>query len=130
MAARKKRKKNMRRRAPRSDGTPGGHGDVAGRGARLAAMREKRGRAPGDGRGVDIGISPGAFVALERHLEKLPEQTKRRLLDHVRNHVDEALKPMVKLVEKKGTEHELLLLRDVGPNMLRTVIEFLEEEVD
>ena len=107
---------------------PNGHGQVDVRAQALGSMREKRGRAPGDGDGVDIGIQPGAFIGLERHLKTLKPATRARMASHIRDHVEEAMKPLIKLVERNGNDHELLLLRDVGPNMLRTVLESLEDK--
>ena len=90
----------------------------------LAAKRRVRKRQVGDGKGVDIGI--GCLPAdVERVLDKLSPDVRARLLAHVRTHVDEAMKPILRALER---EHESVdFFRDVGPNMLRTVIEYLEE---
>jgi hypothetical protein len=122
MASRKKKKEEGK--APNING----HGQVDARARALGDMRKSRGRKPGDGGGVDIGIQPGAFIGLERHLKTLKPATRARMATHIRDHVNEAMKPLLKLVERNGNDHELLLLRDVGPNMLRTVLESLEDK--
>jgi hypothetical protein len=106
-------------------------GAVAAHGNELQAKRAVRRRKVGDGQGVDISIAGGYFgTGLEGHLEKLSKAAKKKLLDHVQLHVDEALKPMVKLVTAKGTDIELELLKSVGPNLFRTIIEYLEDETE
>lgn len=95
----------------------------------LGERRAVRQRVAGDGKGVDIGIAPGGFhSSLERHLMTLTPATRERLLAHVREHVAEAMKPLRKLIAAKGDDVELRLFDDVGPNCLRTIIEFLEEK--
>ena len=93
---------------------------------KLASYRRERKES--DGKGPDIHISPGAFISVEKHLAELKPDTRKRMLDHIKHHVDEAMKPLIRLVEKNGDDHDMLMLRDVGPNMLRTIIEFLEQE--
>lgn len=95
----------------------------------LSSGRTVRKREPGDGKGVDIGIAPGAFGAnLQSHLDKLPKETHERMLKHISAHVDQALGPIVKLLEREGNENDVRLAKDVGPNMLRTIIEYLEDK--
>lgn len=98
----------------------------------LVNRRRVRKRRPGDGQGRDVGIAPGAYsVTVAKHIDTLADETRKRLLDHVRAHVDEALKPLIRLMERAGcSEHEIDMFRDVGPNALRTVIEHLEEVND
>jgi hypothetical protein len=119
MATRKKKKSA-------GDPTANKSGAIDERASRLDEGRRGRGRKAGDGKGVDIGISPGAFVGLERHLKSLSPAAKSKLHGHITKHVGEAMKPLSKLVKAKGTKHEQDLLADVGPNMMRTIIEFLE----
>jgi hypothetical protein len=98
---------------------------------KLAAARERSGRTPGDGQGLDIAIAPGGFYSLRRLLDPLPSPIKVRLRDHIRDHADEAMKPILRLMAKSGAdEHHVSLIRDVGPNALRTIIEYLEDEGD
>lgn len=96
----------------------------------IVKKRKVRRRSEGDGGGVDLGIEPGAYhVTLERYIEDLSADTKKRLLEHVKHHTDEALKPLVRLMERAGAdEDKIRLFRDIGPNCLRTVIEHLEAE--
>lgn len=99
--------------------------------SQLSDLRDKRAvrkRAPGDKKGVDVSIRPGAFFSLEKHLKTLPENTRKKFLNHIQENVSRAMLPINKLVKKKGTQVEADLVADVGPNMLRTIIEFLEEE--
>ena len=119
MATRKKKKVV-------GDPTTNKSGQVDERSSRLADGRTARGRKAGDGEGVDIGISPGAFVGLEKHLKSLSPAARLKLHGHITKHVGEAMKPLSKLVKAKGTQYEQDLLADVGPNMMRTIIEFLE----
>lgn len=103
-------------------------GAVDARGAELVAARGKRQRRPGDGHGVDIGIIDGMFSSWEELLMSMPESTRARYLEHVREHVGTALKPLVKWAERRGaSQHDIDMIHDVGPNQLRTVIEFLED---
>jgi hypothetical protein len=125
------RKKAKTKKNSNHGGAPNAnaYGAVDARSAKLEQGRAVRGREAGDGDGVDIGISPGAFsVSLEKHLKKLSPATKERMLSHLKEHVELAMKPLVKLVEREGDEHDVHLLKDVGPNMLRTVIECLEDK--
>ncbi len=96
------------------------------------ARRTKRGRRDGDGRGVDVGIIPGScIVPVSKHIKDLSMETKKRLLEHVKHHVEEGLKPFVRLLERGGeSEYNLDRFRSVGPNSFRTIIEQLEEEVN
>lgn len=98
----------------------------------LAGRRRARNRQPGDGQGRDVGIAPGGYsVTVAKHIDALADETRQRLLQHVRGHVDEALKPLVRLMERAGcSEYEIHLFRDVGPNAMRTLIEHLEEVND
>jgi hypothetical protein len=107
---------------------PNGHGQVDLRAQSLDVSRQNRGRSPGDGEGVDISIMPGAFIGLEVHLNTLNSATRARMAAHIREHVDEAMKPLIKLMERNGNDYELLLLKDVGPNMFRTILESLEDK--
>ena len=102
------------------------HGAVALKAEALENKRE--GRKTGDGQGVDPSISPGAFgTTLQKTLTKLSPDTQKRMLTHIRNSVDEAMRPIVKLLGRDATDYDVALFKDVGPNMLRTVMEFLEE---
>lgn len=65
---------------------------------------------------------------LEKILDNLNKPTKNKLLEHIRHHTDEAVRPILKIVEKAGDDTELKYLRSVAPNMLRTIMEFLEDE--
>lgn len=125
MAAKKKKAK--KNKGQEKTANPNAEGAVDARLKHLGEARKVRRREPGDGDDVDIGIAPGAFsVSIERHLSSLKPENKDRLLKHMIEHVDAAMKPLRKLVKAKGSDHELMLLNDVGPNMLRTIIEFLE----
>ena len=94
--------------------------------------RQRRGRKDGDGLGVDIGIIPGAYIVpISKHIKDLSPETKRRLLEHVKGHVEEGLKPFVRLLERAGeNEYTINRFRSVGPNSFRTIIEQLEAEVN
>ena len=105
-----------------------GHGEVDARFQHLTTVRKVRRREAGDGEGIDIGIMPGAFISIEQHLKTLNPATRARMLTHISHHVDEAMKPLLKLVGREGTEYDVLMIKDVGPNMLRTVIEALEDK--
>lgn len=96
------------------------------------ARRQKRGRRDGDGLGVDVGIIPGAcIVPISKHIQGLSLETKKRLLEHVKHHVEEGLKPFVRLLERGGeSDYNLDRFRSVGPNSFRTIIEQLEAEVN
>ena len=93
----------------------------------LVTRRKVRRRVDGDGKGPDIGIGL-VGTRLETILGTLNKPTKTRMLEHIRHHVDEAMKPILKAIEKAGDDEELEYIRGVGPNMLRTFIEFLEDE--
>lgn len=93
----------------------------------LKTRRQVRRRKDGDGLGPDVGIGL-VGARLEKILNKLPKDTKARMLAHIRLHVDEAMKPILRTIERTGDDYELEFIRGVGPNMLRTFIEYLEDE--
>ena len=107
--------------------TPTARGAVAAQFDDLTAKRRVRRRKDGDGQGPDIGIGL-VGTRLEKILDKLPKETKARMLDHIRLHVDEAMKPILRTIERAGDDYELEFIRSVGPNMFRTFIEYLEDE--
>lgn len=103
-------------------------GAVRAKAEDLATKRQIRKREIGDGEGVDIGIAPGAFAgAIEKMLVTASPQTRERLRMHICASVDEAMKPLIRLAERETNEAAVRLLQDVGPNMLRTIIECLED---
>lgn len=95
--------------------------------ASLVAKRKIRRRQPGDGLGEDVGIGV-VDLRLEKALNTLTDGQRTRMRDHVRDHAQEALKPILRLLELQKMPEEIALLTDVGPNMLRTIVEFLEEK--
>lgn len=106
---------------------PHEHAAVAASFDDLVKKRRARHRQANDGQGVDISI--GSLGArLEATLDKLSKDTKARMLVHVRTHVDEAMKPILRAVERDHGADEVNFLRDVGPQMLRTIMEYLEEQ--
>ena len=106
---------------------PHEHAAVAAKLDDLAKKRKARHRHEGDGQGVDISIG-SLGTRLEATLDKLSKDTKARMLVHVREHVDEAMKPILRAVERDHNQDEVNFLHDVGPQMLRTIIEYLEEQ--
>lgn len=119
-----------RRRARRNESVRITSGDVKGKAEDLADKRAVRGREPGDGRGPDVGIAPGAAFAngLKRALDSLSEDERQRMLEHVRDNTEAAMRPVVRAISRAGgSDYDVRLFRDVGPNMLRTVMEYLEE---
>jgi hypothetical protein len=103
------------------------HAAVAAQLEGLVQKRRVRRRQAGDGQGVDIGL--GCLGArFEKILDKLPGETRARMLDHIHLHVDEAMKPILRVVERAGHVEDANYLRDVGPNMLRTIMEYLEQK--
>lgn len=107
-----------------------GHGAVAQTADKLEKGRKARRRRVGDGKGVDIGIANTFGTMLEHHLSSITDpQTRRRLHDHIRDHVDAAMKPLIKIMKRDGAKDEDVdLFQDLGPNMFRTVIEYFEEK--
>ena len=106
---------------------PYAHAAVAAKVDDLVKRRKARHRHEGDGQGIDIGIG-SLGTRLEATLDKLSKDTKARMLVHVREHVDEAMKPILRAVERDHDQEEVAFLHDVGPQMLRTIIEYLEEQ--
>jgi hypothetical protein len=107
--------------------SPTDHGAVAAQFDDLTMKRKVRRRKDGDGLGPDVGIGL-VGSRLEKILDKLPKETKARMLEHIRLHVDEAMKPILRAIERTGDDYELEFIRGVGPNMLRTFIEYLEDK--
>jgi hypothetical protein len=126
MASRKK-KQPEEGRAP----NPNGHGQVDARMDKLSTSRKVRRREPGDGEGIDIGITPGAFQSYESILAKAKAKpdTRKRMEEHLRKGIEETMKPIIKLFEREGaSEYQMKMLMDVGPNCMRTMLEFFEEK--
>lgn len=125
MASRKKKQEEGK--AP----NPNGHGQVDARMDKLASGRRVRRREPGDGEGVDIGIVPGAFQSYESILAKARAKpdTRKRMEDHLRKGIEETMKPVIKLFEREGaSDYQIAMLKDVGPNALRSMLEYFEEK--
>ena len=48
---------------------------------------------------------------------------------HIRSGIEDTLKPIIKLFEREGaSEYQIAMLKDVGPNALRSMLEFFEEK--
>lgn len=110
---------------------PNGKGQVDVRMEKLANGRNVRRRKPKDGEGVDVGIRPGAFISYESVLKKARDkpETRKRMESHLRNGIEDTLKPIIKLFEREGaSEYQIAMLKDVGPNALRSMLEFFEEK--
>lgn len=106
-----------------------GHGAVAETVDRLVTGRKARRRKPGDGEGVDIGIANCFGITIEEHLSKLSPAERPRMHDHIKSHVDAAMKPLLKLMQRDGAdEADVRFFADIGPNMFRTIIEYFEEK--
>jgi hypothetical protein len=106
------------------------HGAVAETATRLGHGREARRRKAGDGGGVDIGIANTFGTTLEHHLDSVTDpQTRARLHDHIRTHVEAAMRPLIKIMRRNGAKNDdVEFFADVGPNMFRTIIEYFEVE--
>lgn len=128
MATRKKRKKKTSAAQGGAGSKPEARdGAVDAKMSSMAASRAARHREAGDGLGVDPGIMPGAFVALEPYMDKMPKVLRDRTREHVIEHAKAALKPVLRWMMKNGaSEQDMDLVENVGPNMLRTIIEKLE----
>ncbi len=49
--------------------------------------------------------------------------------EHLRKGIEETMKPIIKLFEREGaSEYQMKMLMDVGPNCMRTMLEFFEEK--
>ena len=97
----------------------------------LVAKRKTRRRQEGDGGGVDVSISSGYFgTRLEKKFDEMSPETRSRLLKFIRGHVEAAIGPLVRLFERDGQAEDARYIHDVGPNMLRTIIEDLEGRDD
>jgi len=94
----------------------------------LAIKRRARRRKPGDGKGVDPGLDNCFGILLESHLAKLSPETKKRMHKHISHHVDQAMVPLSRLMSKAGNEFDIKLFNDIGINMFRPILEFLESE--
>lgn len=124
MATRKKKSARSKKKTAYS------HGAVKETADRLTKGRLARRREPGDGQGVDVGIANTFGITLEGHLDSVTSpDTRRRLHDHVRLHVDEAMKPLLKIMQRNGaSDYDMKFAHDIVPNMFRTIIEYFEEE--
>lgn len=106
---------------------PTDHGAVAAKFDDMKMKRGRRFRKPGDGEGCDVGLG---IVGrdLEKLLDALPRATRLRMASHINEHAQEALKPILRVIERTGNMSEVEFMSDVGGNMLRTLVEFLEDE--
>lgn len=94
----------------------------------VTARKAGKTRGGTDDGTLDVGIENGYFgTKLSKSISRLKPATKKKLAEHVRKHVDLAMGPLIKLALRDHDEFEADYLRQVGPNMLRTIIEALEE---